>query len=114
VMKKKYAIDHKNQLLSTSLRKWEVPLELPSDFKSTVWRRISSNEASHSKGLELFLRMIYVLGNRQKFAISYLSVAVLLGVYLGFAQVKSDSEDFRALMGNRYVSLIDPSIHSNR
>jgi hypothetical protein len=60
------------------------------------------------------LQWLSALGNRKRFVVSYLSVSVLLGVFLGLAHVKSESEEFRTLMGDRYVSLIDPSVHSNR
>ena len=103
-----------NERLSAKLKKWKVTPELPVEFKSTVWRRISSSESVRTKGLELLLRWCSVLGNRQGFVAGYLSFALFIGVYLGLAHVKSDSEKFRNVMGDRYVSLVDPSVHSNR
>ena len=107
-------VEQEKERLSAVLKKWKMPQELPVDFKSTVWRRISSNESFHTKSLERFMQLLSAFGNRKKFVFSYLSVAVFLGVFLGFAHVKSESEEFRILMGNRYVSLVDPSVHSNR
>lgn len=96
------------------LQKWKVPAELPVEFKSTVWRRISSYDSVHSKGFERLLQWLSALGKRQGFAACYLSCSLFLGVYLGVAHVKNESEKFRNLMGDRYVSLVDPSVHSHR
>jgi hypothetical protein len=114
VMKKKHDVGQENERLSAALKKWKMTKELPVDFKSTVWQRISCNESLHTKGLEQLLQWFSALGNRKRFVVSYLSVSVLLGVLLGLVHAKSESEEFRNFMGNRYVSLIDPSTHSNR
>lgn len=113
-MKKKHDVGQENERLSAALKKWKMTKELPVDFKSTVWQRISCNESLHTKGLEQLLQWFSALGNRKRFVVSYLSVSVLLGVLLGLVHAKSESEEFRNFMGNRYVSLIDPSTHSNR
>ena len=98
-----------NDPLGRALRHWKVDAALPPGFQDDVWRRIRLTEA---RGMPAWwrglLNAVEGVFHRPALAISYVTILVLAGLSVGYAQARQTSARVDEALGVRYVRSVDP------
>jgi hypothetical protein len=106
--------DHKTEndaRLHEVLRQWAVDAPLPPRFQEQVWRRIDRAEVKPQTAMRFWGLLLHFLEAnlpRPKFAYSYLSILLLLGVVGGAWAAQRETSRLDAALGSRYVQSVDP------
>lgn len=95
--------------LGNVLAQWKVESTLPPGFRDQVWRRIAVSEARRSEsGLAALLRWIDSAFYRPRFALSYLTVLLFIGLGAGYWQAQDKTAHSEAKWRALYVQSVDP------
>lgn len=95
--------------LSNVLAQWKVGSALPPGFQDRVWQRIGASEVCRAEGaLDALIRWIDSTFCRPKFAVSYLTVLLLVGLGAGYWQAQDKSAHSEAKWRALYVQSVDP------
>ena len=84
---------------------------LPPRFQERVWERIAQAEAKPQANVTLWGLLRRALETnlpRPKFAYSYVTVLLLLGVVSGAWAAQRESTRLKAALGSAYVQSVDP------
>ncbi len=102
-----------DHFLAETLKQWTVDSELPTDFKSRVWRSITPEDRrSMGPGFDSFFVWIAEHLRHRSIATAVLIVAALIGGGLGGLHAVIDSKETHHRMAETYLQTIDPSRHS--
>ena len=86
------------------LREWRIESQLPNDFNSGVWRRIEKEQASG----ESIFRWLTQLFAKPALAVSYVSVALVVGLLAGRAHASRDVQQAELQAKSKYIQTVDP------
>jgi len=100
----------KNQdALGKYLREWRVNASLPARFQEQVWRRIEHEEPATQAGAWLiFQELIEGVFARRRLALSYLTMALVVGSAAGYWQGKEQAAGQESSLGQQYIQSVDP------
>jgi hypothetical protein len=95
------------------LREWKVTSQLPPRFVEDVWRRIEKAEPAAPPAsiptLWAVLRIrVAAMLPRPAFAISYVSVLLLAGLFAGYWHARIETTSWDKALASRYVEAVDP------
>jgi hypothetical protein len=94
--------------LNTLLREWKVETPLPPRFDEQVWQRVASKDDHGVNPLVLLRDWIARKLMRPAYALSYVTVLVILGLASGLWQAHAASQRTAKSLSTRYVQLVDP------
>jgi len=95
--------------LGNVLAQWKLESTLPPGFRDQVWRRIAVSEAHGAeRGLAAFMRWIDSAFCRPQFALSYLTVLLVVGLGAGYWQAQGKTAHSEAKWRALYVHSVDP------
>jgi hypothetical protein len=101
--------DKNDGALGKALREWRVSEPLPPRFQEQVWRRIEAAHAGEPASLwATLLNALNALAARRKFAFSYVTAALVVGLALGFWQARQVNTALDSGLGQRYIQSVDP------
>ncbi len=107
--------DKNDTPLGKALRKWKVNTPLPVHFRDHVWQRIEQAELKQGVTLWDSLRdWLEAKARRPVFAVSYVTVLVVLGSSAGYWQARVDTSRVESGWQARYVQSVDPYQGSQR
>ena len=99
----------KNDSLGRALQQWTVDAALPPRFHDDVWRRIRLTEARRAPSWwRDLLDVVEGALCRPALAVSYVTILLLAGLSIGFAQARQESARMDKALGARYVQSVDP------
>lgn len=92
---------YEEEMLSSALQEWQVTAELPSDFKRSMWNRISSVESNNRvSDFRPLIELNLALSIRRSVVLGYMGNARLLGAGVGLL---SKSHGNKGLQGEEGV-----------
>lgn len=95
--------------LKKVLAQWKIESALPPGFQNQVWRRIEAAEARRPESVFAgFLRWIDLAFYRPRFALSYLTVLLFIGLGAGYWQAQDKTAHAEAKYRALYVQSVDP------
>ena len=94
--------------LSRKLQEWTVTSTLASRFREQVWTRIERAEVPDVSVLDAWRAWFAAAFARPAFAVAYVTVLVIAGLTLGFAQASAQKADWDRQLEGRYVQAVDP------
>lgn len=98
-----------DEQLRSVLRHWTVNAPLPPRFQEQVWRRIERTEVRPEGTLwARALRLIALALPRPAIAVSYVTLALMLGLTAGSLAAQVRSNHLNTALSERYVRTIDP------
>jgi hypothetical protein len=100
----------KNQdVLGKHLREWRVNAPLPARFQEQVWRRIEHEEPATQAGAWLmFQQLVESMFVHRRLALSYLTVALVVGSAAGYWHGKEQAAGQESSLGQQYIQSVDP------
>src|ERR1700720_3482630 len=100
----------KNQdALGKCLRGWRVDAPLPARFQEQVWRRIEHEEpARQASAWLIFQQLIESMFVHRRLALSYLTVALVVGSAAGYWHGKEEAAGQESSLGQQYIQSVDP------
>lgn len=102
-------LEKKNADLTRCLQSWRVNASLPPRFEEQVWRRIEQQEAAPEiRPLTALQYLASAFLTRRAWVASYLGLALLIGLAVGFHQAREETTSLSANLGQRYVQSLDP------
>jgi hypothetical protein len=90
------------------LKDWKLHSTVPSNFNASVWRRIEQQGATHPSLATILADGFANLFARPVFALSYASVALVLGLAAGHLHSTSALEKHSTQLEARYLQSVDP------
>jgi hypothetical protein len=98
-----------DQSLRHLLHRWTVDAPLPPRFQEGVWQRIARAEAQPAMNVwSSVARLVEVVLPRPRFAWSFVTLLLALGVAAGSLAAQIKTRRLQADLGMRYVQAIDP------
>jgi hypothetical protein len=95
--------------LDKCLQSWRVTASLPPRFQEQVWHRIEQAETGREIPLLAALQNLAGLFlTHRAWVASYLTLALVVGLALGFHQAREETSSLSANLGQRYVQSLDP------
>jgi len=100
----------KNQdTLDKYLREWCVSAPLPARFQEQVWKRIEHEEPATQAGPWLmFQQLVESMFVHRRLALSYLTVALVVGSAAGYWQGRGQATELESNLGQQYIQSVDP------
>jgi hypothetical protein len=101
--------EQNDPVLDQCLKSWRVTVSLPPGFQEQVWRRIEQAETSREMPLvPAFQNLVNAFLAHRAWVASYLALALVIGLALGFRQAREETNSLSANLGQRYVQSLDP------
>ena len=91
---------------SQLLKEWRIGASLPATFDSQVWRRIE--KATPLNVPQLIADWINQLFAKPTIALSYVAVALTIGLGAGQIHASRDLRNTETQLKARYIQVIDP------
>jgi hypothetical protein len=94
--------------LDRALQEWKMTIALPAHFQEQVWKRIERTEVPGISLVDVIRAWFTLAFARPAFAIAYVSVLLVAGLAIGFAQASAKAADWDRQLEAQYVQSIDP------
>src|SRR5829696_4101855 len=94
--------------LDRALQEWKMTAPLPARFQEQVWKRIERAEVPAISLADAVRAWFTMAFTRPAFAVAYVSVLLVAGLALGFAEANAKAARWDRQLEAQYVQSIDP------